>query len=88
MKENIEIQIGTKKTEATWVRTFKRPFLVKNGWKFYSLADVVCIGLQLKAGYVITVQTKHGELVVHDGDSITYLGHCLWDVRKEDKHES
>lgn len=76
MKESIGIQVGTKKSKETWNKTYKSVFLANNGWKFYELSGIrVC-------QYLATVQTKHGELVVHDGDSITYLGHNLWDVRK------
>ena len=76
MKENIDIQVGTKKSKETWNKTYKSVFLANNGWKFYELPGIrIC-------QYLATVQTKHGELVVRDGDSITYLGHNLWDVRK------
>ena len=29
-----------------------------------------------------TVNTKYGEMVIHDNDVVTYLGNDLWDVRK------
>ena len=34
-----------------------------------------------------TVQTKHGEIVVHDYNVLTYLGHKLWAVTKNREHE-
>lgn len=76
MKEDFKISIGTKKSKETWNKIFKPGFLVNHGWKFHELSGMrVC-------PYLITVETKYGELVVHDGDSITYLGNNLWDVRK------
>lgn len=80
-EEMINISIGIKDLKEIWLKAFTQEFLKNFGWKFYRL-DTLPTPLNPHVEYLATVQTKHGELVVHDGDSITYLGHNLWDVRK------
>ena len=74
----IKIDIGTRGTLKEFKKSYKRDFLEKHGYKAYG--HVVPFGSS--AVLAEAVETKYGELVVHDNDVLTYLGHKLWAVTK------
>ena len=74
----IKIDIGTRGTLKEFKNSYKRDFLEKHGYKAYG--HVVPFGSC--AVLAEAVETKYGELVVHDNDVLTYLGHKLWAVTK------
>ena len=74
----IKIDIGTRGTLKEFKKSYQRKFLEDYGYKVYG--HVAPWG-----NFTIlaeTVETKYGELVVHDNDFLTYLGHKLWAVKK------
>ena len=74
----IKIDIGTRGTLKEFKKSYQRKFLEDYGYKAYG--HVVPWG-----NFTIlaeAVETKYGELVVHDNDFLTYLGHKLWAVTK------
>lgn len=68
----INIPVGTRGTLKEFKKSYQRNFLEKYGYKAYG--HVVPFG---------TVETKYGELVVHDNDVITYVGNKHWSVSHE-----
>lgn len=75
----INIPVGTRGTLKEFKKSYQRNFLEKHGYKAYG--HVVPFG-----SFVIlaeTVETKYGELVVHDNDVVTYVGNRTWSVSHE-----
>ena len=80
----INIPVGTRGTLKKFKKSYQRDFLEKHGYKAYG--HVVPFGnLAILAE---AVETKYGELVVHDNDVLTYLGHKLWAVTKAKEHKN
>lgn len=79
----IKIDIGTRETLKEFKQSYKRDFLEKHGYKAYGhLVPFGSFAVLAEA-----VETKYGELVVHDNDVLTYLGHKLWAVTKNREHK-
>lgn len=79
MEMKIKIDIGTRGALKKFKKSYQRDFLEKYGYKAYG--HVVPFG-----NFVIlaeTVETKYGELVVHDSDVVTYVGNKHWSVSHE-----
>ena len=75
----INIPVGTRGTLKEFKKSYQRNFLEKHGYKAYG--HVVPFG-----NFVIlaeTVETKYGELVVHDNDVVTYVVNRTWSVINE-----
>ena len=80
----IKIDIGTRGTLKEFKKSYQRKFLEKYGYKAYG--HVVPF-----ESFVIlaeTVETKCGELVVHDNDVLTYLGHKLWAATEDKEYQN
>ena len=75
----IKIDIGTRGTLKEFKKFYQRKFLEKYGYKAYG-GNFIFLAE--------TIETKYGELVVHDNDVLTYLGHKLWAVTKNKEHEN
>ena len=74
----INIPVGTRETLKEFKKSYQRKFLEKYGYKAY--------GHVILGSFVIlaeTVETKYGELVVHDNDVVTYVGNRTWSVSKK-----
>lgn len=84
MEMKIKIDIGTRGTLKEFKKSYQRKFLEKYGYKAYG--HVVPFGSLVILAE--TVETKYGELVVHDNDVLTYLGHKLWAVTEDKEHEN
>lgn len=67
----IKIDIGARGTLKKFKKSYQRDFLEKYGYKAYG-GNFVFLAE--------TVETKYGELVVHDNDVVTYVGNKLWSV--------
>lgn len=70
----IKIDIGTRGTLKEFKKSYQRNFLEKHGYKAYG-GNFVFLAE--------TVETKYGELVVHDNDVVTYVGNKHWSVSHE-----
>lgn len=83
----IEIPIGTRGTLKEFKTSYQPGFLSKYGYKRYTNIiplnglKVVCEAVNVKYNSI------QGELIVHDNDVLTYLGHKLWAVTKNREHE-
>lgn len=78
----IEIPVGTRETLREFKESYQPEFLEKYGYKRYTNIiplnglKVVCEAVNVKYSSI------QGELIVHDNDILTYLGHKLWAVTK------
>lgn len=75
----IDIPVGTRGMLKEFKKSYKRKFLEKYGYQAYG--HVTPFG-----SFVVlaeTVETKYGELVVHDNDVVTYVGNKHWSVSHE-----
>ena len=68
--------------------SYQPEFLSKYGYKRYTNIiplnglKVVCEAVNVKYNSI------QGELIVHDNDVLTYLGHKLWAVEQRKEHEN
>lgn len=78
----IDLPVGTRGKLVEFNKSYTREFLKKYGVKFYTKPSVLNLIVLAE-----TVQTKHGEIVVHDYNVLTYVGGKKWAVeqRKEQK---
>lgn len=82
MKMKIEIPVCTRGTLREFKESYQPEFLSKYGYKRYTNIiplnglKVVCEAVNVKYSSI------QGELIVHDNDILTYLGHKLWAVTK------
>ena len=78
----IEISVCTRGTLREFKESYQPEFLSKYGYKRYTNIipfnglKVVCEAVNVKYNSI------QGELIVHDNDVLTYLGHKLWAVTK------
>lgn len=78
----IDIPVGTRGTLKEFKTSYQPEFLSKYGYKRYTNIipfnglKIVCETVNVKYSSV------RGELIVHDNDILTYLGHRLWAVTK------
>ena len=78
----IEIPVCTRGTLREFKESYQSEFLSKYGYKRYTNIiplnglKVVCEAVNVKYSSI------QGELIVHDNDILTYLGHKLWAVTK------
>lgn len=78
----IDIPVGTRGTLKEFKTSYQPGFLSKYGYKRYTNIiplnglKVVCEAVNVKYSSI------QGELIVHDNDILTYLGHKLWAVTK------
>lgn len=83
----IEIPVCTRGTLREFKKSYQPEFLSKYGYKRYTNIiplnglKVVCEAVNVKNNSI------QGELIVHDNDVLTYLGHKLWAVTKNREHE-
>ena len=83
----IDLPVGTRGKLVECNKSYTRKFLKKYGVKFYTKPSVLNSIVLNSIVLAETVQTKHGEIVVHDDDVLTYVGGKKWAVeqRKEQK---
>lgn len=74
----LTIPMGTRGTAKEFEHTYSRRFLFKHGYKSYTTVGMLGVSSKL-----CSVNTQHGELIIKDNDTLTYLGHNKWDVRPE-----
>lgn len=77
----IDIPVCTRGTLKEFKESYRLDFLEKYGYKRYTKAApfsviTVCEAVNVKYNSI------QGELIVHDNDVLTYLGHRLWAVTK------
>ena len=77
----IEIPVCTRGTLREFKESYQPEFLSKYGYKRYTKTVpfsvcTLCEAVNVKYGSI------QGELIVHDNDILTYLGHKLWAVTK------
>ena len=70
----IDIPVCTRGTLREFKESYQPEFLSKYGYKAYG-GNFVFLAE--------TVETKYGELVVHDNDVVTYVGNKHWSVSHE-----
>lgn len=78
----IDLPVGTRGRLVEFNDSYTREFLKKYGVKFYTTSAL--LGTHVLAE---TVPTKYGELVVHDYNTLTYLGHKKWSVAQNSKEK-
>ena len=86
MKMKINIPVGTRGTLREFKKSYQPEFLSKYGYKQYTKTVpfsvcTVCEAVNVKYSSI------QGELIVHDNDILTYLGHKLWAVTENKEHE-
>ena len=69
--------IGARGEVINFVDSYTESFLYKHGFKRYELESPINEKLT-------TVQTKYGELVVHNNNVITYVGDHIWSVSRDE----
>lgn len=77
----INIPVCTRGTLREFKESYQPEFLSKYGYKRYTKkvplsVCTVCEAVNVKYSSI------QGELIVHDNDILTYLGHKLWAVTK------
>ena len=77
----IDIPVCTRGTLREFKESYQPEFLSKYGYKRYTKTVpfsvcTVCEAVNVKYSSI------QGELIVHDNDILTYLGHKLWAVKK------
>ena len=77
----IDIPVCTRGTLREFKESYQPEFLSKYGYKRYTKTVpfsvcTVCEDVNVK------YRSIQGELIVHDNDILTYLGHKLWAVKK------
>lgn len=78
----INIPVGTRGTLKEFKTSYQPEFLSKYGYKRYT--NIIPLnGLKIVCETVnVKYSSVRGELIVHDNDILTYLGHELWAVTK------
>lgn len=72
--------IGARGEVINFVDSYTESFLYKHGFKRYELVSKYTVD------HLTTVQTKYGELVVGINDVITYVGHGIWSVSRNENN--
>lgn len=70
--------IGARGEVINFVDSYTESFLYKHGLKRYDLVS------KYTSDHLTTVQTKYGELVVHNNNVITYVGDHIWSVSRDE----
>ena len=71
------IKIGERGTLENIVRTYSALYLIHHGLLLSQNGDLTGIG-----SLVALAETKHGKMIAHSDNVLTYLGDSLWDVRQ------
>lgn len=78
----IKIGIGTRGTLKKFKQSYQRDFLERHGYREYSTP----VPLSGRRVICRSVKTKHGEIIVHDDDVLTYVGGKKWAVEQRKEH--
>lgn len=70
--------MGARGKVIDFTDSYTEKFLYEHGLKRYELDSM------LIKQYLNTIQTKYGELVVDLSDVVTYVGHGIWSVSKDE----
>lgn len=76
----IELPIGVRATLEDFKKSYTIDFLRKHGYEQYTNS------MKFSGNPLVmceTVQTKYGQLVVHDFDVLTYVGKKHWSVDRK-----
>lgn len=76
----IKIEIGTRESFRKFKRSYQPEFLKKYGYHFYGYPAIITGNFRTLAE---SLDTKYGELIVHDDDIVTYVGNKKWSVSHE-----
>ena len=71
------IKIGERGTLENIVRTYSALYLIHHGLLLSKNGDLTGIG-----SLAALAETKHGKMIAHSDDVLTYLGDSFWDVRQ------
>ena len=71
------IKIGERGTLEDIVKTYSALYLIHHGLLLSQNGDLTGIG-----ALVALAETKHGKMIAHSDNVLTYLGDSLWDVRQ------
>ena len=71
------IKIGERGTLENIVRTYSALYLIHHGLLLSQNGDLTGIG-----SLVALAETKHGKMIAHSDNVLTYLGDSFWDVRQ------
>ena len=77
----INIPVGTRGTLREFKESYQPEFLEKYGYKRYTKTVPFSVCTLCEA-VNIKYSSIQGELIVHDNDILTYLGHKLWAATK------
>ena len=78
----IDLKIGERGKFKEFDSVYKSEFLEKHGYHAYTVSK----GLTRKHKLCESLQTKYGELVVHNNDTVTYVGHGIWSVSRNENN--
>jgi hypothetical protein len=67
------LQVGTRGTAKEFLYAHTRDFLGEHGFKTQMFKDLMVF---------MSVKTKYGEMVVHKGDMLTYVGKGIWNLSR------
>ena len=70
------IKIGERGTLKNIVKTYSAIYLINHGLLLSQNGDLTGIG-----SLVALAETKHGKMIAHSDNVLTYLGDSFWDVR-------
>lgn len=70
--------IGARGKVIDFTSTYSDVFLYKHGLRRY------VIDMPFRNDHLTTIQTKNGELIVCDFNTITYVGHGIWSVSRDE----
>lgn len=68
------LAVGTRGTAKEFLAAHTRDFLGQYGFKTQMFEDLMVF---------MSVKTKYGEMVVHKGDMLTYVGKGIWSLNKK-----
>ena len=77
------LSVGLRGDINYFVKSYQYNFLDKHGFHKYRLIHSLEFNNNADVNFrLCAVNTKYGEMVIHDNDVVTYLGNDLWNVRK------
>ena len=68
------LAVGTRGTAKEFLAAHTRDFLGQYGFKTQMFQDLMVF---------MSVKTKYGEMVVHKGDFLVYVGKGIWSLSKK-----
>lgn len=78
----IDLKNGERGKLKEFISIYRSDFLEKRGYRAYTVSE----GFTRKYKICQSLQTKYGELVVRNNDTVTYVGHGIWSVSRNENN--